>query len=320
MFFGCTGLEEIVLPAGLTVIYSEAFYDCTSLKKITIEGDITEIGAEAFRNCISLETITLPASVKSIKSEAFKGCTALREIVFEGSKAEWAKISKGANWDTDTALAVIRCSDGNITADAQPEDYSDMSKIPESLRDVLLGKATFRYAGKGVDILLEDIETSWEQGILKEKDNVAYAVLDMDGDGKLEVVVSTYFTDTYYDSNYGDKIILREEGGVVYGYHFGGSTLHKGDYMEDIKADGSFMWCIDTPMRYDCYATIRFSGESYTIVTHCKYRVSGADAEYDIAGKKVTREEFNEYTKRFDKDHVIWYHLDRYPLENSTKN
>jgi len=320
MFFGCTGLEEIVLPAGLTVIYSEAFYDCTSLKKITIEGDITEIGTEAFRNCISLETITLPASVKSIRSEAFKGCTALREIVFEGSKAEWAKISKGANWDTDTALAVIRCSDGNITADAQPEDYSDMSKIPESLRDVLLGKATFRYAGKGVDILLEDIETSWEKGILKEKDNVAYAVLDMDGDGKLEVVVSTYFTDTYYDSNSGDKIILREEGGVVYGYHFGGSTLHKGDYMEDIKADGSFIWCIDTPMRYDCYATIRFSGEKYTIVTHCKYSISGADAEYDIAGKKVTREEFNEYTKRFDKDHVIWYHLDRYPLENSTKN
>lgn len=320
MFFGCTGLEEIVLPSGLIRIYSEAFYNCTSLKNITIEGDIIEIGAEAFRNCISLETITLPASVKSIKSEAFRGCTALREIVFEGSMAEWAKISKGANWDTDTALAVIRCSDGNITADAPPEDYSDMSKIPEALRDVLLGKATFRYAGKGVDILLEDIETSWEKGILKEKDNVAYAVLDMDGDGKLEVVVSTYFTDTYYESNSGDKIILREEGGVVYGYHFGGSTLHKGDYMEDIKADGSFIWCIDTPMRYDCYATISFSGESYTIVTHCKYHISGADSEYDIAGKKVTREEFNEYTKHFDKDHVIWYHLDRFPIETSTKN
>ena len=43
---------------------------------------------------------------------------------------------------------------------------------------------------KGVDILLEDIETSWEKGILKEKDNVAYAVLDMDGDGKITPVDS----------------------------------------------------------------------------------------------------------------------------------
>lgn len=319
MFFGCTGLEEIVLPAGLTVIYSEAFYGCTSLNKITIEGDITEIGASAFRNCISLETITLPASVTSIKSEAFKGCTALREIVFEGSMAKWEKISKGANWDTDTALAVIRCSDGNITADAQPEDYSDIEKLPEAFRAILRGEATFRYAGKGVDILLDDIDTYWESGKLAEMDQVAYAVVDMDGDGKLEVVISTYCNQSYYDSNGGDKIILREEGGVVYGYHFGGSILYDGDYMEDIKADGSFLWCTDMP-NYDCYATISFSGESYTITTHCKYRIFGVDAEYYVGSKKVTREEFNEYTKRFEKDHVIWYHLDRYPLENSTKN
>ena len=309
MFYGCTALREIVIPSGLTKIYRQAFYNCTSLERIVIEGDVTEIGANAFRNCTSLETITLPATLSAIKSEAFRGCTSLREIVFEGSMEEWNKITKGANWDTDTVLAVIRCSDGTVTADAQPEDYSDMSKIPEALRDVLLGKSAFRYAGKGVDILLEDIETSWEKGILKEKDNVAYAVVDMDGDGKLEVVVSTY-VDAINNFNNGDKIILREEGGVVYGYHFGGSTLHNGDYMKDIKADGSFTWCTDMPY-YNYTSTITFSGESYTIKKHCRY----GNSDYYIGESKVTVEEYNEYLTRFEKDHVIWYDLDRFPIE-----
>lgn len=315
MFNGCTALEEIVLPAGLTKIYNEAFRDCVSLKKIVIEGDITEIGSEAFKNCSSLETITLPASLTAIKSNAFRGCSALREIVFEGSMAEWEKISKGANWDTETMLAVIKCADGDITADAQPEDYSDIEKLPEALKSVLLGKSTFCYAGTDKDILLDDIETYWESGRLADMEHVAYAVVDMDGDGALEVVVSSYCNKGYYESNTGDKIILREYNGKVYGYHFSGSILD-GDYMENIKVDGSFMWCPEYP-NYDCYATISFSGSGYTITTHCKYRTFGASSEYLIGNTKVTREEFNEYTKRFAKDQVIWYDLDRYPLEKT---
>ncbi len=318
IFNGCTALEEITLPSGLTKIYSEAFRDCVSLKKIVIEGDITEIGSEAFKNCSSLETITLPASLTAIKSNAFRGCIALREIVFEGSMAEWEKISKGANWDTETVLAVIKCTDGKITADAQPEDYSDIEKLPEALKAVLLGKSTFRYAGTDKDMLLDDIETYWESGRLADMEHVAYAVVDMDGDGALEVVVSSYCTKDYYESNTGDKIILREYNGKVYGYHFSGSILD-GDYMEDIKTDGSFMWCPKNP-NYDCYATISFSGSGYTITTHCKYRSFGATFEYMIGNTKVTREEFNEYTKRFAKDQVIWYDLDRYPLGSSEQN
>jgi hypothetical protein len=318
MFNGCTALEEIVLPAGLTKIYNEAFRDCVSLKKIVIEGDITEIGSEAFKNCSSLETITLPASLTAIKSNAFRGCSALREIVFEGSMAEWEKISKGANWDTETVLAVIKCADGEITADTQPDDYSDIEKLPEALKSVLLGKSTFRYAGTDKDILLDDIETYWESGRLADMEHVAYAVVDMDGDGALEVVVSSYCTKGIYESNTGDKIILREYNGKVYGYHFSGSILD-GDYMENIKVDGSFMWCLDNS-HYHCYATISFSGSEYTITTHCKYRSFGVDFEYLIGNTKVTREEFFEYTKRFEKDQVLWYHLDRFPIENSTKN
>jgi hypothetical protein len=86
--------------------------------------------------------------------------------------------------------------------------------------------------------------------------------------------------------------------------------------MENIKVDGSFMWCLDNS-HYHCYATISFSGSEYTITTHCKYRSFGVDFEYLIGNAKVTREEFNEYTKRFAKDQVIWYDLDRYPLEKT---
>ncbi|MCD8004010.1 MAG: InlB B-repeat-containing protein, partial [Clostridia bacterium] len=47
-FYGCTGLESIVIPAGVTSIGSMAFFYCASLGEITFEGDAPSIASDAF--------------------------------------------------------------------------------------------------------------------------------------------------------------------------------------------------------------------------------------------------------------------------------
>lgn len=79
-FYGCTGLTEITLPAGVTSIGNDAFNGCTGLASITLPSGVTSIGDDAFSGCTGLTEITLPAGLTSIGSMAFYNCTSLSEI------------------------------------------------------------------------------------------------------------------------------------------------------------------------------------------------------------------------------------------------
>ena len=57
---------DVVVPEGVTSIWTGAFYGCSSLKSITLPEGVTRIGGSAFSGCRSLTSITLPESVTSI--------------------------------------------------------------------------------------------------------------------------------------------------------------------------------------------------------------------------------------------------------------
>lgn len=90
-FEGCTGLEEIELPASLTEVTGELdagglpagglFEGLYNLKRVTFaeNSNCLEIGASAFAET-GITSITIPASVTTIGRNAFEG-SALREIV-----------------------------------------------------------------------------------------------------------------------------------------------------------------------------------------------------------------------------------------------
>lgn len=90
-FEGCTGLEEIELPASLTEVTGELdagglpagglFEGLYNLKRVTFaeNSNCLEIGASAFVET-GITSITIPASVTTIGRNAFEG-SALREIV-----------------------------------------------------------------------------------------------------------------------------------------------------------------------------------------------------------------------------------------------
>lgn len=102
-FYGCSSLEKITLPAGITRINTRVFAGCTSLTDVVFNGNITSIddfafkqcsslkrinlgnyvesiGIGAFQECSSLYNMELPRYLKSLGNEAFKGCSSLESV------------------------------------------------------------------------------------------------------------------------------------------------------------------------------------------------------------------------------------------------
>ena len=79
MFCGCTNLEEIVLPDGLTVIPSYFYSDCTKLQTYSIPSNVTYWGS--FPPNTGLKKFTLPDSVKILGDGGFSDCSSMEEII-----------------------------------------------------------------------------------------------------------------------------------------------------------------------------------------------------------------------------------------------
>ncbi len=313
-FANCESLESLIIPDGVTEISANAFYNCSSLSSINIPEGVTVIDRQAFYGCSSLKSVTLPRSITNVNYMAFKGCTSLTDLVFEGTLEEWNSVSKGSNWDSDCGFTSVKCSDDKTPDSETTPDYSDLANIPEIFRRVLLNEITFYDTNTQADVFLDDLRALTEYSNQignKYSDNadVGYTVIDVDGDGKLEVIL-TYDRpleyQTYIDIN--EKLFLREYNGKVYGYRFLEWV------MKNLRADGSFQFGRGQPsMTYSTRSIITFSGTDYNIVDLCAKK----DSEYYIRSKKVTYEEYLEFVSSLEKDFAKWYKFERYPLEKT---
>jgi hypothetical protein len=94
---GYTGNEtDITLPKNCHgknyAVYDNAFFLHYNLTSITINNNITSIGKSSFEMCASLTAIT-----------------------FEGTKAEWGKITLCYGWNGSVPATEVVCSDGTIS-------------------------------------------------------------------------------------------------------------------------------------------------------------------------------------------------------------
>ena len=147
-FAGCSKLEKVSLPEGLTAIPYAAFQDCTSLKSIQLPSTIkeidwfafegctsltefvvpegvTELVEDVFRDCSSLEKVTLPNSLRKISCFVFYACTSLKEITIPDNVSEitWK------NFQYCTSLEKIFIPEKTTKIDADNFDYADNVKI-----------------------------------------------------------------------------------------------------------------------------------------------------------------------------------------------
>jgi hypothetical protein len=101
-FFGCTSLQSIKLPQGITSLEAYSFRNCTSLKKLHLPDSVVRLNGEwglgsSFEvnmppfietmgnnsfNCSTLKKVVVPKTLKTLGADAFRG-SPIEECVFE---------------------------------------------------------------------------------------------------------------------------------------------------------------------------------------------------------------------------------------------
>ncbi len=103
-------IKAVIIENGVTSIGNSAFYYCTGLTSVTIPDSVTSIGNSAFYYCTGLTSVTIPDSVTSIGDYAFRYCSNLTDVYYNGTFADFAKISIGFD-NTQFTNAKLHCSD-----------------------------------------------------------------------------------------------------------------------------------------------------------------------------------------------------------------
>ena len=80
VFYGCSSLKEITVPASLQNMGTQTFEGCSSLEKAAFKGSLETIGTNCFKDCTSLKSIEFPDGLTSIGADAYYNCDALTEV------------------------------------------------------------------------------------------------------------------------------------------------------------------------------------------------------------------------------------------------
>jgi hypothetical protein len=213
-------------------------------------------------------------------------------LIFDGTVAQWNAVQKEDGWEKDCLITAVRCSDGEIAL-----GYGEISNLPEAYRNILSGGAKFVFESK--EILLDEFRFPYNGTSITLCGNVKYSVIDMDGDGKVEVVIT---------GDVGDMLVLHEHKGTVYGFDF---TFRN---MSRIKTDGTFEWN-DMTAEGLSYGDSRlyFSKDKYSILEICAVKGDGTEnVQYFVDGSLSYLERYLTTTEMLSKEEVSWFPLDRY--------
>ncbi|MBQ8440767.1 MAG: hypothetical protein IJX19_08900 [Clostridia bacterium] len=124
------------------------------------------------------------------------------------------------------------------------------------------------------------------------------AVVDVDGDGEVEVLVR---------NSYGTTL-LRLYNGIVYGYNFSVQSMYR------LNTDGTYYWNTNAGNIYGCNL-LRFDGKKRVGKEIHRVENDGTEqAKFFIDGVEVTEKVFQDYVaKQEQKNEVTWHRMESYP-------
>ena len=86
-FLGCSALEEIILPDGITKINTAAFQNCTSLRNVKLPSKLADIDTYVFDGCANLTSIAIPDAITNLPTRVFGGCENLATVTISKTSA-----------------------------------------------------------------------------------------------------------------------------------------------------------------------------------------------------------------------------------------
>ena len=161
-FQNCVNLKKINLPktvkstAGGSFCSGGAFSGCTNLESLVIPDGVTTIDIRTFFGCSSLTELTIPASVQEINMYANDACPNLKTIIgYAGSCAETFAVDEGLEFkDLNAPDNSAKKYAVNLTREGIRKFYSDYTYIRCN--------KTTAAEGETVTITLFDYYTSYE--------------------------------------------------------------------------------------------------------------------------------------------------------------
>ena len=179
--FFYSGVENLVLPDGLTTINKRAFSG-SSLITLNMPDSVTNMGVHVFSNCVQLENVRLSESLTTIPNSTFYRAIALKTITLP---ANTEVIGAGAF--RNSGLESITIPSKVKTIEDGAFDYTQLSSIviPDSV--TYLGNYAFSDCEKLATIKLG-------KGIKTINENTFYGTLAQNVDlGNVEVISKRAF-------------------------------------------------------------------------------------------------------------------------------
>ncbi len=82
------------------------------VNEAVIPDGVTRINRDMFAGCPNLSSVTIPVSVKEIGWRAFAGCGSLSEISYGGTMVQWNAVKKNRDWHHGVFGIALECADG----------------------------------------------------------------------------------------------------------------------------------------------------------------------------------------------------------------
>ncbi len=107
--------KELVIPANVKVIESEAFSGISQLHKITLEEGVEIVESRAFSwRDDAMTTVILPSSLRRISEHGFSNSDLMTHIAYKGTMAQWEQVELVKDSIYSAGGYQILCTDGTI--------------------------------------------------------------------------------------------------------------------------------------------------------------------------------------------------------------